>query len=170
MRTHRILRRFGPAGPILARRRLVAAGLLLAGVALVAVIMAAASRPKLPRVGDHWHARYLLVICGKPMPDLPFTHGGIHTQGDGVIHVEPKTAAEAGRNANLQRFFASAGIIFSRDRIAFPSGPVLRNGDRCPDGSEGTVRLLVNGNASSALERYVPAEGDIIVVQFGPRQ
>ncbi len=154
---------------MVSRRVLVSAGLLAAAVALAAVIITAATSPPLPGVGDHWHARYLVVICGKPMPDLPFTQGGIHTQGDGVIHVEPKSASEARRNANLARFFASAGITFGRDRIAFPGGSVFRNGDRCPDGSTGTVRLLVNGRMSSALERYVPAEGDIVVVQFGPK-
>lgn len=150
------------------RRRLIRAGLLAAAVAVVAIIVAAASRPKTPQIGDHWHARYLVVICGKPVPDMPFTLGGIHTQGDGVIHIEPKTAADAGRNASLQRFFASAGVTFARDRIAFPNGMVFRNGDRCPDGTVGTVHLLVNGRPNRSFERYVPLDGDIIVVQFSP--
>ncbi len=152
----------------MSRQRLIRAGLLAAGVAVVAIVVAAASRPKTPQIGDHWHARYLVVICGKPVPDMPFTLGGIHTQGDGVIHIEPRTAADAGRNANLQRFFASAGVTFARDRIAFPNAMVFRNGDRCPDGTVGTVRLLVNGRPNRSFERYVPLDGDIIVVQFSP--
>jgi len=152
----------------MSRRRLIQAGLVITVVAMVAIIVAAAARPKTPRVGDHWHARYLVVICGKPLPDMPFTLGGIHTQGDGVIHVEPKTAADAGANANLQRFFASGGVTFARDRIAFPGGQEFRNGDRCPDGTPGRIHLLVNGRPNRAFERYTPADGDIIVVQFGP--
>lgn len=159
MRTRRV--------PNISRRRLIQAGLLAAAAVVAAIVVAAASRPKTPQIGDHWHARYLVVICGKPVPDMPFTLGGIHTQGDGVIHIEPKMAADAGQNANLGRFFASAGVTFARDQIAFPNGQVFRNGDRCPDGTVGAVRLLVNGRANRALERYVPADGDIIVVQFG---
>lgn len=141
-------------------------GAVAAGIAL-AIAVVASPRPKLPHAGDHWHARYLVVICGKPVPDLPSTTGPIHTQGDGIIHVEPKTSAEAGRQANLDRFFASAGMIFTRDQIGLPDGHVYRDGDRCPDGTTGRVRLLVNGRVQRAFERYVPADGDTIVVQFG---
>ncbi len=142
-------------------------GAVVAGIA-VAIGALAMPRQKLPHVGDHWHARYLVVICGKPVPDLPSTGGPIHTQGDGLIHVEPKTSAEAGGHANLGRFFASAGVAFARDRIAFPTGQGYRDGDRCPDGATGRIRLLVNGRPHRAFERYVPADGDTIVVQFGP--
>ena len=142
-------------------------GAIVGGIAM-AIGMLAMPRQKLPHVGDHWHARYLVVICGKPVPDLPSTVGPIHTQGDGLIHVEPKTSAEAGQRANLGRFFASAGVAFARDRIAFPTGQAYRDGDRCPDGTTGRIRLLVNGRPHRAFERYVPADGDTIVVQFGP--
>jgi hypothetical protein len=145
---------------------MILGGLVLAGLAVIALI-ATVSRPNLPQVGDHWHARYLIVICGKPVPDMPFTQGGIHTQGDGVIHIEPATASEAGRNANLRQFFASGGVRLTSAEIAFPTGTVFRNGDRCPDGTVGSMRLLVNGRVNSAFERYVPADGDTIVVQFG---
>lgn len=143
-------------------------GTVVAGLALVITAVVMLPRPKLPHVGDHWHARYLVVICGKPVPDLPFTTGPIHTQADGIIHVEPKTPAEAGGQANLGRFFASAGVTFARGHIAFPDGQVYRDGDRCPDGSIGRVRLQVNGQRHRAFERYVPRDGDTIVVQFGP--
>ncbi len=150
-----------------ARRRLIQVGAVGVTVAVAAIILTASSRPKPPRVGDHWHARYLVVICGMPVPDLPLTIGAGHTQGDGVINIEPKMAADAGTEANLGRFFASARMRFAHDQIAFPNGQVFRNGDRCPDGTTGTVRLLVNGRPHRALERYVPLDGDIIVVQFG---
>lgn len=156
----------------LARRRTsrgtILAGFALVGLAAMLLIAALVSRPNLPQVGDHWHARYLVVICGTPVPDMPFTQGGIHTQGDGVIHIEPSSAGEAGRNANLGQFFASGGVTLTSTEIAFPTGLVFRNGDRCSDGTAGSIRLVVNGRANSALDRYVPADGDTIVVQFGP--
>lgn len=152
---------------VFSRRRLIQIGVAVVVVAIPAMIVATSPRSKLPQVGDHWHARYLVVICGKPMPDMPVTAGGIHTRGDGVIYVEPTTTADAGRNANLGRFFTSAGVRFARDQITFPTGQVYRNGDRCPDGTVGNVRLLVNGQPNRTYERYVPSDGDTIVVQFG---
>lgn len=155
--------------PSPSRRRVFLAGVVVVLGIVAAVAVTTLPRPNfpLPRVGDHWHARYLVVICGKPMPDIPWGSGPIHTEGDGVIHVEPKTGAEAGRNATLGRFFASAGITLGRNQIAFPTGQVYRNGDRCLDGTVGHLRLLVNGRLHRALERYIPADGDMIVVQFG---
>lgn len=135
-------------------------------VAFGGLLVVAATRPVPPRVGDHIHARYGVVICGQLHPQFPFTPGNVHTHGDGVIHVHPANAGEAGRNANLARFFESAGVKFSRDWIVFPDGKAYRNGDRCPDGSIGTVRLVMNGEPSDAFERYVPRDGDTIVVEF----
>jgi len=149
------------------RRQFTLAGIVAVVGVVAATAVALMPRAKLPQAGDHWHARYLVVICGKPVPDMPLTRGAIHTQGDGVIHVEPKTRAEAGRNANIGQFFATAGVTFVRDQIAFPTGQIYRDGDRCPDGTTGHIRLLVNGRPHRAFERYVPSDGDTIVVQFG---
>src|SRR5438067_12861388 len=45
-----------------------------------------------PRRTDHWHAAYGFDICGKFERDLPQPTPliGLHTHGDGVIHVEPQ--------------------------------------------------------------------------------
>ena len=44
-----------------------------------------------PGLTDHWHAAYGIYICGTLEP--PFTDdadpNGIHTHGDGVIHIHP---------------------------------------------------------------------------------
>lgn len=142
---------------------------VLAAVSFGVLLAAVARQPKGPSVGAHWHARYSLLICGQPHPQFPFTPGNVHTHGDGVIHIHPVTPAEAGKNANLQRFFRSAGVTFARDRIVFPDGKTYRNGDRCPDGTVGEVRLQINGKPATAFERYVPQNGDTIVVEFGGR-
>lgn len=138
----------------------------LAVVAFAAMLFLSATRERLPRVGDHWHARYSVVICGETLPPFPTTPGNVHTHGDSVIHIHPAVPAEAGRNANLARFFASAGVAFSSDRLELPDGRVVRNGDRCPDGQAGQIGLLVNGNSSDEFDRYVPQDRDVIVVEF----
>lgn len=141
----------------------------LAAVAFITLLVTSARQPKGPPVGTHWHARYSLVICGQPHPQFPFTPGNVHTHGDGVIHIHPVTPVEAGKNANLQRFFLSAGVTFARDRIVFPDGKTYRSGDLCPDRTVGEVRLQVSGRPSNAFERYIPQNGDTIVVEFGGR-
>lgn len=150
------------------RERIFWIGLALVGAALFIglIVMAGGEQP--PRRGDHWHARYAVVICGVPRPQFPTTQGGVHTHGDGVIHIHPQSRAETGRNANLRRFFESAGVTLARNRIEFPGGTRYRNGDRCPDGTAGSLRLVVNGKTSDAFERYVPQDRDTIIVEFGP--
>lgn len=142
---------------------------VLAVVVFVALLAAAARQARGVPVGAHWHARYSMAICGQQHPQFPPAPGNVHTHGDGVIHLHPTTPAEAGRNANLKRFFLSAGVVFSRDRIVFPDGKTYRNGDRCPDGTVGEVRLLVNGKPSTVFERYLPQDGDTVVVEFDGR-
>jgi hypothetical protein len=138
----------------------------LAGAAFAALLLAAATREPLPRVGDHWHAAYRVVLCGETLPPFPPGPGNVHTHGDGVIHIHPAVSSEAGRNANLVRFFGSAGVDFAADRIVLPDGRAFRNGDRCPDGTPGRIRLLVNGRPLDEIERYVPKDGDEVVVEF----
>ena len=68
--------------------------LMTAGVVLVLVAVASTSiaiwNPSHPWVGDHWHARYQISICGTILPPLAGTQGGIaqaniagDTQGKG---------------------------------------------------------------------------------------
>ena len=150
------------------RERIFWIGLAVIGVGVFIALILMAGGEEPPRRSDHWHARYQVIICGVPRPQFPFTRRGIHTHGDGVIHIHPENRSEMGRNANLRRFFESAGAVFARDRIELPDGTRYRNGDRCPDGSTGMLWLLVNGRPSDAYERYVPRDGDTVVVEFGP--
>lgn len=125
------------------------------------------------RVGNHWHARYGVIICGTSRPRLHATPGGVHTHGDGVIHVHPGTAAEAGGNANLGQFFRTAGSrffpsSFTASSIQLPGDRPYANGDPCPDGRLGTLRLFVNGPAEPSMDRYVIQDGDVIRMEFGP--
>ena len=48
--------------------------------------------PKAPVVGDHWHVAVGFSRCGEALPepsdDAEDRHG-IHTHGDGLIHLHP---------------------------------------------------------------------------------
>ncbi len=60
--------------------------------------------------GDHWHAAYGIDICGKPQAPIPTFESpiGIHTHGDGVIHIHPFTLEGAGENATIGNFLKHA--------------------------------------------------------------
>ncbi len=136
--------------------------------ALVLVLILIGSRPQLPSVGDHWHARYEIIICEERFPFFPYTQGEIHTHGDGLIHVHPKVESEAGVNSHLGRFFANAGLYFDGEMLRLPGGETVKRGDRCPDGRPGHLRLVVNGHENTSLDKYVPQEGDFIRIEFRP--
>ncbi|MBI4297922.1 MAG: hypothetical protein HY676_05260 [Chloroflexi bacterium] len=126
--------------------------------------------PLLSRPGDHWHASYAITICGTPVPQFPDdTSGiGIHTHGDGQIHIEPERAADAGYNANLARFMTSTGGTLTEDTLQLPDGRKYTNSDLCPDGRPGQVGLLVNGHEVRPIASYVPQNGDNIALSFAP--
>ena len=118
------------------------------------------------QIGDHWHASLLLEICGEGIT-LPESSGGVHSHGDGLIHIHPHSADEAGRNATLGRFFDSLDMVMDSDRVRPPSGQLYVNGDTCADGSSGLVQVLVNGeDQSETFRTYTPRDGDRVEVKF----
>jgi hypothetical protein len=43
----------------------------------------------------------------------------------------------------------------------------MENGMECPDGSEGSVHVFVNGEELRDWSEYIPQDGDRIIVLFG---
>jgi hypothetical protein len=68
---------------------------------------------------DHWHAAFGVYICGEFEPVLPeFESGvGVHTHGDGVIHIHPFTSGGAGENATIGTFLEEAGVELTDTRL-----------------------------------------------------
>ena len=120
---------------------------------------------RFPQIGDHWHADYSITICGEEQAILPYTDGGIHTHGDGVIHLHPKQMIESGRNANIARFMATAGGSLTDELIELPNGEIYKNGHICPNGNTGRLFLKVNGILSKETSAYVPRDEDVL--EFG---
>jgi hypothetical protein len=149
----------------------VAAAVIIAFVGMFAVL---ASQPRvpLPRVGDHWHARLSIEVCGQTLPPLPPTPGDVHTHGDGIIHIHPSRRDTEGRNADLGAFFTPTPIRLTASSISVPGGTTYKNGDKCPDGRAGTLQMLVQHrgekNFTPVNLEYVPADGDTVRVVYGP--
>jgi hypothetical protein len=63
-----------------------------------------------PQLGDHIHLAVGTNACGSFLPDVPEFESpiGIHTHGDGVIHIHPFSQLGVGANATFGRFLADA--------------------------------------------------------------
>jgi hypothetical protein len=130
-----------------------------------------------PQAGDHWHAAFGINVCGEFLPDIPAfearagtnLRAGIHSHGDGLIHIHPLATDETGDNATVGRYLDYAGGSISADSITVPDGPTLSNGEPCPDGNVGKVRWSVNGEERDGNPAdYKPRNGDVVVVGFVP--
>jgi hypothetical protein len=125
-----------------------------------------------PRIGeDHWHAPYTYYVCGEKQPPAPTWEGtGVHTHGDGIIHIHPFTRSEEGAGASLAKWFEYGGGTLESDRVRLPGDAIThRNGDEC-DGEESVVQVFVNGSKEDEFTRYLPRDGDRIRIVFGPPQ
>jgi hypothetical protein len=106
---------------------------------------------------DHWHNAYGFYVCDHFLP--PFTDqgddkNGIHTHGDGIIHIHPFVAASAGPNAQLKVFAKQIGMTLGKDSITTPDGTEYKNGYDC-NGKPAKVLVYRWANAEDPNE---PAE------------
>jgi hypothetical protein len=147
--------------------------LLIVGVALIFVgrdrrVSAATDQPRVNL--DHWHAAYGIYICGSFQPDLTDRRGdarGIHTHGDGVIHIHPYTSAAAGKKATLDDFFYEEKLTVTNDKLELPGGETWENGKTCPDsGKAGRVVLAEWKNADDSEAAPKIITKDIADVRF----
>jgi hypothetical protein len=142
---------------------------LVVGVALVAyarhTTRNTAQTP--PTTTDHWHEAYGFYICNAFTANITdnnedqsspgyllFRQTGIHTHGDGVIHVHPYGSAGTGRNAKLGTFFKQVGVTLTDTTIQLPKelGSVSKkNGDLC-DGKPGKLQVVVWDDAAGTAD------------------
>ncbi|MFM7068806.1 MAG: hypothetical protein ACKOYM_05025, partial [Actinomycetes bacterium] len=98
-----------------------------------------------PTPRDHWHEAFGIVVCGDfqaPLNDSGPDRKGIHTHGDGLIHVHPFGAGASGKNATLVRYAEQTGLVVTDTSFTIPGGKTFKNGDTCGK-KTGTVALYV---------------------------
>jgi hypothetical protein len=114
---------------------------------------------------DHWHTAVGFDICGKFEPNFKEfeNQAGIHTHGDGVIHIHPFSIKGknpfSGKNANLgayMRFVRQAegkGTVTAH-QIKLP-GVSKVNGDKCSGKtSEVQIKTWKKGEPEEAGQTY----------------
>ncbi len=146
-----------------------------------------AGNPATGEAGDHWHASLDVNVCGVWQPPAPAFETkadnsqirvGIHSHGDGLIHIPPFNSSESGSNATVGRFFDYGGWSAGSDSLNLWPGAdgkrvQVKNGDECTqaDGTKkkGTLTWYVNGKKHSGdPSSYQPKDKDQISLIFGP--
>ena len=168
-------------------------------IALAALVIAFAldaigdRDPTGPGVGDHWHAPYSIYIGDELQQRIHevVTQQGVHTHGDGVIHLHPHISVTESGGAALEHFFGDQGGKVSNSEMQIPGRKeTYKNGDEV-NGKRAELRILradsgihplganfnqaivaCNSKPESEFEHvdsgYVPKDGECIRIVFGP--
>ena len=159
-------------------RRMISGGtagmvLLMTGGVLASTII---WNPAYPYRGDHWHAQYLVSVCGELAPAFSAFPGGIHTHQSRVLHIHPGTADEEGAKANLGLFFQRAGGELSDGVLELPTGERYVDGDACGGGSVGELKVWDYDTSTRQRvarikdpAKYVPSNFQSILIEFGTK-
>lgn len=129
----------------------------------------------------HWHADYEVWVCGQKLdlinPEFPRNKIGsplLHEHNDDRIHVEG-TVNDL-KDVSLGKYFSVIGGFLTNERISYASseGPIsYSNGEKCPDGTTGEIKVYVNGQRLADYGNYVlypdaySPPGDCIIIEFG---
>lgn len=128
-----------------------------------------ASSKGAPTTSDHWRVAVAFDICGTIEPNLKAaaTSGGITTQGDGIIYINPKDSTETGGNATLGRFVAEyPGLKLTSTEVQYPGQPLKKNGQLCGT-QPGFVQVKV---WQSELDKTGSVASDPSAVRLAPGQ
>jgi hypothetical protein len=82
---------------------------------------------------------------------------GIHTHGDGLIHIHPFADSAAGRKATMGIFLDQVGISMTNEQLILPSGGTYTEGTtKCEGGKDGQLQLAKWDHASDAAKGAKP--------------
>jgi hypothetical protein len=104
-------------------------------------------------------------------------YAGLHSHGDGVIHMEPSTREDAGKNATVGRYFRYGGWKISDSSFDF-LGVQRKNGDKCGDKPGKLQWKVAKWDPNTQKQKYTVESGnpgdyklnseDIVAIAFLP--
>lgn len=160
-----------------------AAVLVIGGTFGVALSRSKSATGVGPTLSDHWHAALGVDDCGTWSPNWLWPPGttsggsparagsggllyaGLHSHGDGLIHMEPQTSEDSGNNATLGTYFKFGGWKLSSTSISFNTVNE-KNGSTC-NGKPGVLRWAVNGKEKHGdPAKYKLFNADVIELVF----
>ena len=171
------------------------AGVIVVVFGILGLLFYTRSAIGAPRINDHWHAALAMFVNEEQQPRIAetITPQGIHTHGDGMIHIHPHVTAGEGNGAKIANFFGDQGGKLTNSEMRIPGRTeTYKNGDDVNgDGKAEELRILradsgihplagdfnraivaCNEKKESEFERvnsrYVPKDGDCIRIVFAP--
>jgi hypothetical protein len=165
-------------------------------IVLVGVLLVVATKvnndnktTEAPIIGDHWHAFLGADVCGTWLPNAPSfepranepgVRAGLHSHGDGLMHIHPFSSDEAGAKATVGRFITYGGWDLGETSFKLWDGTAKANGQKCGTGADakkGEVQWTVGrfGKPWTGTPRtgnpadYRPKNGDIVGIYFLPK-
>ncbi|MCP3855283.1 MAG: hypothetical protein GY745_23605 [Actinomycetia bacterium] len=156
------------------------AGVVVLGLGLVLIARSGRDSFDLaapPRINqDHWHVAYGVYDCVAESDSddgfLPIytdqrDPGGIHSHGDGIIHIHPRSTAAAGPNADLGVFLDAVGATLSEDEFdPGVAGDARGAGDECSNGEPGIPQVAFWSDADELAQPDVVATTDLQDLQW----
>jgi hypothetical protein len=123
---------------------------------------------------DHWHAAVGFFLCDSFAPNITDERDpkGIHTHGDGVIHIHPFVRSSAGRNATLGQFADAVRMTLSDTEIKLPGGKAFKEGSTKCSGKAGIVQVKVEGKDGVITENIRSirlTDAMLLTVAFAPK-
>jgi len=153
--------------------RRLAFPLAIGGIVIVGVLLIVFARSGFspdaeasPKPGDHWHAAYGFYVCDSfqpPLTDATTDRTGIHTHGDGIVHIHPFSNAYSGSNATLGVWGETVGVDFTSDSWTLPDGTTYENGYDC-NGTPAQLSVVKWANVddpNAAPETFTSGFADI---------
>ncbi|HET6952412.1 MAG TPA: hypothetical protein VFI47_18675 [Acidimicrobiales bacterium] len=116
---------------------------------------------------DHWHAALGIDICGESQPVLPEFESriGIHTHGDGVIHIHPFSSGGAGDNATLGAFLDGAGVTLTGSELKI-GDETWKEGDQQCDGKDAELVVAQWNDVQDTEEKPALVRRDFSNIRF----
>lgn len=119
------------------------AGIIIVG--LILVLLARDARQHVngeePRPNqDKWYEAYGFYLCDAYEANIPTptNESDISTQGNGLINIFPLSAATAGDNATLGKFFEGVDMKVTNSKLTLPNGTTHAEGESCGAGKSKT--------------------------------
>lgn len=127
-----------------------------------------------PQLGEHIHTAYGVNVCGtfrEPIPEFESTIG-VHTHGDGVMHIHPFSPLGVGANATLERFLKDArtgnppqNVSISDTELVYGGETVVEGKTVCEGVTKPELRMAYWENVADEASQPVITTGD-----FGGRR
>lgn len=122
-----------------------------------------------PQLGEHIHVAIGVYVCDQFLTDLPEFESqvGIHTHGDGVLHIHPFSQLGVGANATLGQFLKDArtgqppiDVTVSDSKLRYVNETFTEGKTKCKGVKDPVFRLAWWEDVQSTTSKPIITTGD----------